>query len=68
MPFKVLAFAALALTATPAWAANCCFLWWCWPCGGGGSKGAPEPTTLVALGLGAGIIGLAAWRARRRRR
>lgn len=31
------------------------------------SRGAPEPLTLVGLGLGAGTIGVAAWRSRRKK-
>ena len=34
---------------------------------GKGSYGAPEPITMVAIALGAGTVGLAAWRARRKR-
>jgi hypothetical protein len=33
----------------------------------GGSFGAPEPVTVVGVALGAGVAGLAAWRARRKR-
>ena len=29
--------------------------------------GAPEPITMLAVALGAGTVGLAAWRARRKR-
>ncbi len=32
-----------------------------------GGYGAPEPITVVAVALGAGTVGLAAWRARRKR-
>jgi hypothetical protein len=32
-----------------------------------GGFGAPEPVTVVGVALGAGVAGLAAWRARRKR-
>ncbi len=37
------------------------------PRGGGGGYGAPEPVTTVALALGAGAAGVAAWRRRKGR-
>jgi hypothetical protein len=35
--------------------------------GEGRGYGAPEPLTMVAVALGAGTVGLAAWRVRRKR-
>lgn len=37
------------------------------PPGGGGQYGAPEPLTLIGLGVGAGAIGLAKWRSNRKK-
>ena len=34
--------------------------------GGGYARGAPEPLTLIGLGLGAGAVGFAKWRSSRK--